>query len=511
MIEIKEQLWQAQKLESIGQLAGGIAHDFNNILTVILGYSKEILSTLQPDSLLHTDVGEIVKAGQKALNLTRQLLTFSRKHIIKPQVIQLNTIIGELTKMLVRLIGEDIEYNIILEKNLGYIKIDIFQIEQAIMNLVINARDAMPTGGKLWIETSSLVIDQASVENFAGIPTGNYIMLTVSDTGSGMSKEISNRIFEPFYTTKQVDRGTGLGLSLVYGIVTQADGLIKVYSEPGHGTTFKIFLPQTAELPAPIREKPVVIDLLGNEEQIIVVDDDAPVGILIKRMIEKLNYQVTLFENPEAAIDQIKEQAFKPDLLVTDVIMPGMNGKELADRLHLSIPELKVLFMSGYADNVIFHSDLIQREFPFIQKPFTREAIGLQIRQLLRKKQEPPLDGTFILMIDDDDDIMRLYKRNFEKKGYQLICRESLIGALEALSKQDFKVILVDSNIPGTDGQSIIKGIREAGYNTPVIAISGDINSVDLEALKPLNVIKAFEKSTDIQSLVDEINNLNRL
>jgi len=511
MMEIKEQLWQAQKLDSIGQLAGGIAHDFNNILTVILGYSKEILSALQPDSPLYSDIGEIVKAGQKAINLTRQLLTFSRKHIIQPQVTQLNTIIGELSNMLVRLIGEDIEYNTILAENLGYIKADIFQIEQAIMNLVINAREAMPSGGKLWIETSNLVLDQASMENFTGIPPGNYIMLTISDNGCGMSKETSNRIFEPFYTTKQMHRGTGLGLSLVYGIVTQADGLIKVYSEPGHGTTFKIFLPQTTEPPATIQEKPVVTELLGNGEQIIVVDDDAPVGILIKKMIEKLNYQVALFEHPEAAIGQIIEQASKPDLLVTDVIMPGMNGKELADRLSISLPDLKVLFMSGYADSVIFQSGVLQREFPFIQKPFTKEGIGLQIRQLLRKEQKPALDGTYILMIDDDEDLMRIYKRSFTKQGYQLICRESLMSALEALANLDFQVILVDNNIPGTDGESVIRAIREAGYNTPVIALSGDIHSIDLETLKPLGVVSAFEKSTDIQPLIEEIEKLINL
>jgi CheY-like chemotaxis protein len=504
-IELREQLRQSQKLDSIGQLAGGIAHDFNNILAVILGYSEEIMSTLPEESPIHNDITEIVKAGKRALSLTRQLLTFSRKHLVLPHVLNLNDVIQDLTKMLARLIYEDIELSTLLASELGLIKVDLHQLEQVIINLVINAREAMPHGGKLKLETHNIVIDSTPSEKYIGVEPGKYTVLSVMDTGCGMDKDTVHRIFEPFFTTKTSGKGTGLGLSMVYGIVKQSEGHIKVVSEPGRGTTFEVLFPQTDEKPENDMESIESDEIRGDGEHIVLVEDDCAMRILANKLLIELGYKVTMFGNAKDAASNIIDTGLKPDLVITDVVMPGMNGKQLADELHRAFPELPVLFMSGYTDSVILDHGVLDPGIPFIQKPFTKVDLALQIQHLMRKSNEAKIRNLQVLMIDDDVEILKLYKRAFHKKGHNVVCVANETEANLILGKQPMDVILVDMNIPGTDGLSVIREIRDSGYPTPVIAISGDINSIDMVTLKPLGVVSAFEKSFDIQSLIETV------
>ncbi len=507
-IELLEQLRKTQRLDSIGQLAGGVAHDFNNILAVILGYSEEILASLQPEDPIFKDMEEIVKSGKKALSLTRQLLTFSRKHVFQPQIINLNNAIRDMTKMLGRLVGEDIELTSQMAGDLGNIKVDIAQIEQVLMNLVINAREAMPSGGRLFIETSNVVIEQSSAETDLGLEPGEYVLLSITDTGCGMDKETSNRIFEPFFTTKHNNLGTGLGLSTVYGIVNQSEGIIKVDTEPGKGTTFAIFFPRTDEELMPELEENDAMELYGNGEHIVVVEDDTAMGALTKKMLKKLGYRITLFENSEEAILNIVEGGLVPDLVITDVVMPGINGKELTDAIHKTLPELKVIFMSGYTDSVILEHGVMNRDTSYIQKPFSKESIAKKIKYMLKIKTNPNSKIAHILMIDDDENILTIYSRAFLQRGHILTGASNLKAALELLAKQPFVVILVDMNIPGTDGISIITEIRKAGYSTPAFIVSGITGNIDLQALSALGEAKLFEKSQDIRPLIDEIEGL---
>ncbi len=382
---LKEQLLQSQKLDSIGQLASGVAHDFNNILTVILGYSDLILQLLKRNEPAENEVQEIINAGNRAFNLTRQLLTFSRKHAAKPEVLNLNTVISDLNKMLYRIIGEDINMTTNLAGDLWNIKADITQIEQVIVNLVVNAREAMPKGGKLLIETSNKIIDQSYEESHIEIKPCKYVMLVISDSGCGMDKETQNRIFEPFFTTKGETKGTGLGLSTVYGIVKQAEGFIWVYSEINKGTSFKILFPLTDDVPLSCEKCIDHSTLNGNGEYILVVEDDVFICNLLSKMLTKLGYKVKCFENAEKALLGINEKDSLPDLIITDIIMPGMNGKEFADLVQKMYPKMKLLFMSGYTESVISQYGIIDSDIPFLQKPFTQIDLAKQINLLLGK------------------------------------------------------------------------------------------------------------------------------
>lgn len=502
-IELLEQLRKTQRLDSIGQLAGGVAHDFNNILAVMLGYSEEIFTTIKKEDPIYKDMEEIIKAGKKALNLTRQLLTFSRKHVVQPQILNLNNIIQEMSKMFVRIVREDIELSCNTASDLGNIKADIVQIEQVLMNLVINAREAMSIGGKLSIKTENVIIDELSAEKEINMEPGEYVMLSVSDTGCGMNKEISDRIFEPFFTTKNNRQSTGLGLSTVYGIINQSKGFIKLDSEPGKGTTFTLYFPKTDDELIPILEEHDAFELHGYGEHIVIVEDDTAMGVLTKKMLKKLDYKVTLFESAEEAIINIVDGGLVPDLVITDVVMPGINGKELADTLHKTLHELKIIFMSGYSDSVIVEHGVMDRDSTYIQKPFSKESIAQKVKYMLKSRSNPHQKIAHVLMIDDDENVLALYSRAFLQRGHIFISTVALNDAVDELSKQDVEVILVDMNIPGTDGISIIKAIREAGYLMPAIALSGDINCIDSSSFQSLNIVSSFEKSSNILPLIE--------
>jgi two-component system cell cycle sensor histidine kinase/response regulator CckA len=383
LTKLEEQLRQSQKLEAIGMLAGGIAHDFNNLLTVISGYSDLSLLRLHEEDPLHRNISEVRNAAERAATLTRQLLAFSRKQILQPKIIDLNSVISDLEKMLRRLIGEDIEMRTVLEPELDRIRIDPGQIEQIIMNLAVNARDAMPHIGKLSIETKNVDLDEAYAKSHIDVIPGPYVMLAVSDTGIGMDAKTQACIFEPFFTTKEAGKGTGLGLSTVYGIVKQSGGNIWVYSEVGQGTTFKIYLPvvdATEVQHAPGIETEEIID---GTETILLAEDEEAVRKLARQVLELHGYQVLEAANGGAAFLLCERYTEPIHLLVTDVVMPEMSGQELAIRLSELRPKMKVLYMSGYTDNLILRQGVLEASASFIQKPFETKALIRKVREVL--------------------------------------------------------------------------------------------------------------------------------
>ncbi|RMF61080.1 MAG: PAS domain S-box protein [Calditrichaeota bacterium] len=381
--QLEEQLLQAQKMEAIGKLAGGIAHDFNNLLTVINGYSDLLLDQIDSDHPLFSSVQQIQKAGLRAAELTAQLLAFSRRQVIQPIVMNINQVVRDTEKMLRRLIGENIELLTYLEKDLGNIKADIGQIEQIIFNLAVNARDAMPEGGKLTIETANVELDEVYSRNHLNVIPGSHVMLTVSDTGTGMTKDVQEHIFEPFFTTKGVGEGTGLGLSTVYGIVRQNNGTIWVYSEPGKGSTFKIYFPRVdAKLEQRYRREAVPEHLKGSET-ILLVEDDESVRKLAKEILEQNGYRVLEASDGEEALKLEAQYPESIDLILTDVIMPRMSGKELVSKIQERRSEMKVVYCSGYTDNTIVHQGVLEEGTRFIQKPFTPLTLLEIIRNTL--------------------------------------------------------------------------------------------------------------------------------
>ena len=388
----ESQLRQSQKMDAIGRLAGGVAHDFNNLLTAIMGYSDLTLQRLEQDSPLRHRIEEIKKAGERAARLTQQLLAFSRKQILQPKVLDLNSVIIEMTKMLQRLIGEDIVLQTALDKSLGQVKADSGQVEQVLLNLVVNARDAMPQGGHLIIETSNVFLDWTHAKTHAMVCPAHYVMLSVSDTGCGMDAETQARIFEPFFTTKEAAKGTGLGLSTVYGIVKQSEGSIWVYSEPGKGTTFKIYLPRIDEVKTDTLDEEFESARKGHETILLVEDEDV-VRALTREILEEYGYTLICASNGQEALRICDEFDGRIPLMITDVVMPNMSGRELAERLTVRRPETQVLYMSGFTDDAIFRHGLIDHEMLFIQKPFSADSLAVKVRELLDRTVLPEAEG----------------------------------------------------------------------------------------------------------------------
>jgi signal transduction histidine kinase/DNA-binding response OmpR family regulator len=388
---LEQQLRQSQKMEAIGRLAGGIAHDFNNLLMVISGYSEFLLERLGPDPGLRGPAQEISSASERATSLTRQLLAFSRKQMLTPKVIDLNGVVTENLRMLTRLIGEDIDLVMIPAAELGPVKADPSQIEQVIMNLAVNARDAMPQGGRLTIETANVKLDEAYARLHAPVQPGDYTMLAITDTGVGMDSETQSQIFEPFFTTKGT-KGTGLGLSTVYGIVKQSDGYIWVYSEPAKGTSFKIYLPHVTTEEARLVEQPVATATTPTEtprETILVVEDELNLRRLTRQFLDNQGYTVLEAADGAAAVQICVAHQGTIHLLLTDVIMPGMNGRELAQRVSEIRPNMKVLYMSGYTENAIGHNGTLDAGVKLLQKPFTLHALKATVREVLDKTTLP--------------------------------------------------------------------------------------------------------------------------
>jgi len=379
---LQDRLRQSQKMEAVGKLAGGIAHDFNNLLTAITGYT-DLLFIRLPGDIGKRELSEIRKASDRAASLTRQLLAFSRQQVLQPKVISVNEVVGNLTSMLSRLIGEDVELVTGLGEGLGRVKADPFQLEQVLMNLAVNARDAMPRGGKLTIETANVILDDHYARSHPDVAPGRYVMIAVSDTGMGMDSETRSRIFEPFFTTKELGKGTGLGLSTVYGIVKQSQGHMWVYSEPGQGATFKVYLPhfEDAAEPLPLAVPARVVP--RGWETILAVEDDESLLNLVAEVLRDAGYNVHTALGPKEAFRVLLDHKEGIHMLLTDVVMPGMSGRALADKVAAERPGIRVLYMSGYTDNAIVHHGVLDRGVTFIQKPFTPDTLIHKVREVL--------------------------------------------------------------------------------------------------------------------------------
>jgi len=383
---LEQRLHQSQRIEAVGRLAGGIAHDFNNLLTVINGYSELLLDQMKEESPLRKEVEEIKRAGDRAATLTRQLLAFSRQQVLQPKVLDLNEVVSHMDMMLRRLIGEDVEFRTVLGTDLRSVKADPGQIEQVVMNLVVNARDAMPGGGKLTIETSNVFLDEEYSHVHPPVQPGPYVMLAISDTGVGMDEETASKIFEPFFTTKERGKGTGLGLSTVYGIVKQSGGFIWVYSEPGKGSTFKVYFPRTEDRrEVPDKGDPPVEDLRGGKT-VLVVEDEESIRELAITILGQYGYAVLSAGDGEEALRIAGEHQGEVSLLLTDVVMPRMGGRELYERLRQLRPGIKVLYMSGYTDNAIVHQGVLDPGIAFLQKPCSPISMVRKVKDVLEGK-----------------------------------------------------------------------------------------------------------------------------
>jgi PAS domain S-box-containing protein len=379
---LEDQFRQAQKMEAVGRLAGGVAHDFNNLLMVISGYAEVILAKLEPDHPLHEKGRAIQLAADRATTLTRQLLAFSRKQLLELKVVDVNAIVSDMERLLRPLIGENVEFSTRLAPESAHTRADAGQLEQVLMNLVVNAKDAMPNGGKLTIETQKLVVDESHRRAQTFIRPGHYVMLSVTDTGMGMDKETQSRIFEPFFTTKEKGKGTGLGLSTVYGIVKQSGGYVMVQSEKSHGTTFHIYLPHVegaAEKHAP----PVSPVALGGTETVLLVEDEESVRQLVRETLVSKGYRVIEADHGEAGMKAAAQHQGKIDLVITDVIMPGMGGRELVKHLAQIRPETRVLYLSGYTEDAIVNEGTSDSGTAFLQKPFTLQSLARKVREVL--------------------------------------------------------------------------------------------------------------------------------
>ncbi|MFC1552790.1 PAS domain S-box protein [Candidatus Latescibacterota bacterium] len=381
---LEAQFLQSQKMETVAQLAGGIAHDFNNMLTVMLGYAEMSLMNLSSEDSLYGNITEISKTANRAANLTRQLLAFSRRQIIEPQNVNLNEVLYDMDKMLRRLVDDNIEFITIPSEDLWSVRIDPGQIEQVFSNLVVNARDSMPDGGKIIVETANITLDDTYVMDHIAAKKGDYVMISVSDTGHGMDDETRLHIFEPFFTTKEKDKGTGLGLSTCYGIVKQNNGNIWTYSEPGYGTTFKIYLPRVTNSSIEIKQNEDIDEIANGTETILIAEDEPSLRKIAASVLRKKGYTVLEASDGSEALGIAKEYSPKDiHLVVTDIVMPHMGGKELSERIVDYYPEIKILYMSGYTDKSIVHQGVLKPGIKFLQKPFSPRKIVQKVWQIL--------------------------------------------------------------------------------------------------------------------------------
>jgi len=481
------------------------------MLGVILGYGELIRDELRPHDPLRDSVEQILAAGRRSADLTRQLLAFSRRQTLQPVVLDLNTVIRNMEPMLHRLIREDIQLEFVLTPDLARVKADPGQVEQVLVNLTVNARDAMPDGGHVTIETANVELDDDYVRTHVDVRPGKYVRLAVSDTGLGMDAQTAAHIFEPFFTTKDKGLGTGLGLSTVYGIVKQSEGHIWVYSEPGQGTTFKIYLPQTqAEVRSDSPRSLAPRQQSGNGQQILLVEDEDSLRNLIAKAMTDLGYRVHTAANGGEALLLVEEKTLRPDLIITDVIMPNMSGSVLVERLKRSQPGLRVLYMSGYTENAIVHHGVLDKGIPFIQKPFNIRELAARAAEVLNAAPADARAAIQVLLIDDDPNFRELVRLVCAKAHCLCTGVPTAAAALETLARQPVHVLLVDRNLPGTDERQVLAEIRAAGHTVPAMILTGDAYSANIETLRPLGVVGLLEKAADLRPLLAAIEDLAR-
>jgi two-component system cell cycle sensor histidine kinase/response regulator CckA len=502
--KLEEQLRQAQKMESIGRLAGGVAHDFNNILTVINGYSDLAMRRLRPEGTMLTYLKQIRRSGEQAAALTQQLLAFSRKQIIQPSLLDMRvTIIGS-ADMLRRLVGEDVEVATYADEHLGMVMADPVQIEQVVMNLAINARDAMPDGGQLTIRLSNHDLEEGSEEE---VPPGPYVLLSIADTGMGFDEETRAHLFEPFFTTKEKGKGTGLGLSTVYGIVQQSQGWIRVHSELGKGSTFNIYLPRMSgevEQPEVLKAAPAAA---GGNETLLLVEDQDDLRVMAKSVLEEQGYRILEAANGEDALQLIHNFSDPIDLLVTDVVLPGINGRQLAEQFAGMRSGAKVLYTSGYSDDVIADRGVLDPGVAYIPKPYTPEGLAERVREVLGPRGRPRT----ILVVDDEAAIREMLNDALSNAGYRVIVAANGRQAVESVAAACPDLMITDMVMPDQEGVETIQMIRKKYPRVKIVAMSGALGGSFLRALGRLGAdahlvkpIDAGELETVVSSLLSE-------
>jgi two-component system cell cycle sensor histidine kinase/response regulator CckA len=497
--KLREQLQQAQKLESVGRLAGGVAHDFNNLLTVINGYADLLLKQLTPPDPMHEMIGDIRKAGQRAADLTRQLLLLSRKQVTQASAVNLNDVITEVEKMLARVIGGNIRLESVLSPSLGCVLADPGQLHQVLMNLAVNARDAMPAGGTLLIETRNVDLDDSYVEQHAEVKPGRYVELKVSDAGIGMTQEVMSHLFEPFFTTKNPGEGTGLGLATVYGIVKQSGGSIRVYSEPGEGATFTIYLPRTDAGVKPQQEPETAPPSLCGTETILVVEDQGELRKIAGHVLRSYGYRVLEAANPGEALLHSERYAGPIHLLLTDIVMPGMTGPELASRIQPLRPAMEVVFMSGYSERAI--TDRLKLGGAYIQKPFSLEALAAKVRKVLGS----PRPAGIILVVDDEPGIRKLLRNVLSGVSYLVLEAENGKEAVRKVEASEVDLVITDLAMPEQEGIETIQALRRVRPQLKIIAMSGVFTGTLLRAAERLGAQASLAKPINPDELLDTV------
>ena len=496
---LEEQLFQSRKMESIGRLAGGVAHDFNNLLTVINGYSGLLLSEKSTGSY-ETIVGQILNAGECAAGLTRQLLAFSRKQALQPRMVDLNRLVDEMRPMLERLVGEDVETTVRRRGNNGNVHADPNQLQQVILNLVANARDAMPEGGKLTIETSAVERDDQYAHSHPGAAAGSYVMLAISDTGVGMDDETRQRIFEPFFTTKGTAMGTGLGLSTVQGIVTQSGGHLEVSSEPGRGTTFRICLPALDDNAHSEIAESTPLRVAGGRESVLVVEDQAAVREFAVAALSAYGYQVFAAESAREAL-ALCERGEHIDLVLTDVVMPNLSGQSLAASLRQARPGIKVLFMSGYTGSQVAHHGTLDEEDHFIEKPFSPEELAAKVRTVLG----PAVKAARILIADDQDAVRGFLRLVLEERGYEVLEATNGKEAFRQALEQKVDLIAIDMVMLEQEDIDAIQALRQEAPGVGLIAMSGLYADKLMEMARALGADAVLSKPVSAETLLDTV------
>jgi len=505
-LRLEQRLHHAQKMESMGRLAGGVAHDFNNHLTVINGYCDMLLDELSPDDPLCEEVGEIRAAATRAASLTQQLLAFSRRQPAERRPLSLNTIVREHCHVLSRLLGDDIEVVEDLASDLWAVEADRDQIHQLLMNLAINARDAMPQGGRLTFRTANADIaaaDGAAEPAADDVPPGPYVVLAISDTGTGMSPEVLARIFEPFFTTKPTGSGTGLGLSMVYGVVEQSGGFIRVDSRPGGGAAFRIYLPRSASTPEPSPAQRTAAPE-GGSETILLVEDQADLRRLALSLLRKYGYQVLEAADAAAALELARRHAGPIHLLLTDAIMPGMTGRELAERLQPSRARLKVLYLSGHSAEAFGREDSLRAPGTYLRKPFAPADLVAKVREALGQ----PDRRLRVLVIDDDAAVRGYLGELLAEAGYEVHTAADGDAGLSEVERRQISLVITDLVMPEREGLETVKLLRSRFPEVRIIAISGAFEGEFLKAAALLGADATFQKPIDPDRLLPAVRTL---